>query len=94
MELRILNAQDVRQALPMPEAIAAMREAFASLARGEAQSPQRLKPTVRSHLLGKSNYHGYAGMHKCGNIPRRRTSFSQICMQKSQYTDDFYTCDF
>ncbi len=26
----------------MPEAIAAMREAFASLARGEAQSPQRL----------------------------------------------------
>ncbi len=42
MKLRILNAQDVRQALPMPEAIAAMREAFASLARGEAQSPQRL----------------------------------------------------
>jgi len=42
MKLRILSANDIRTALPMPEAIAAMREAFASLARGEAQTPQRL----------------------------------------------------
>jgi len=42
MKLRILNAQDVRQALPMPEAIAAMRAAFIDLARGDAQAPQRL----------------------------------------------------
>ncbi len=42
MKLRILTADDVRQALPMPEAIDAMRQAFAQLARGQAQSPQRL----------------------------------------------------
>ncbi len=42
MKLRILTADDVRQALPMPEAIDAMRQAFAQLARGRAQSPQRL----------------------------------------------------
>ncbi len=42
MNLRILSADDIEKALPMPEAIAAMQEAFASLARGEAQMPQRL----------------------------------------------------
>ena len=42
MQLRILSANDVRTALPMPEAIDAMRTAFAASARGEAQVPQRL----------------------------------------------------
>ncbi|HIQ12195.1 MAG TPA: ornithine cyclodeaminase [Caldilineales bacterium] len=42
MKLRILNANHVRQALPMSEAIDAMRVAFAAHARGQTQSPQRL----------------------------------------------------
>ncbi len=42
MKLRILTADEVRQALPMSEAIRAMRVAFAELARGQAQTPQRL----------------------------------------------------
>ena len=42
MKLRILTADDIRQALPMPEAIDAMRQAFAEHARGQTQSPQRL----------------------------------------------------
>ncbi len=42
MKLRILSAQDVRKALPMPDAIDAMRTAFSELARGNAQTPQRL----------------------------------------------------
>ncbi len=48
MKLRILTADDVRQALPMPEAIDAMRAAFAELARGHAQSPQRLSVTTQA----------------------------------------------
>ena len=42
MKLRVLTAQDIQQALTMPAAIASMRSAFAELARGQAQSPQRL----------------------------------------------------
>lgn len=42
MRLHILNAQDIFRALPMPEAIEAMRIAFTELARGNAQTPQRL----------------------------------------------------
>ncbi len=42
MKLRILTADEVRKALPMTEAIRAMSEAFAELARGQAQTPQRL----------------------------------------------------
>ena len=42
MKLRILTANDIRQALPMSEAIAAMRQAFAEHARGQTQTPQRL----------------------------------------------------
>ncbi|RUA17299.1 MAG: ornithine cyclodeaminase [Clostridia bacterium] len=42
MRLRILNAQDIFLALPMPEAIEAMRIAFTELARGNTQTPQRL----------------------------------------------------
>lgn len=37
----ILNAHDVRQALPMPEAIAAMKDAFAALTEGRAIVPPR-----------------------------------------------------
>ncbi len=44
MKLRILSAGDVRQALPMNDAIAAMRVAFAEHARGDAHSP------LRTHL--------------------------------------------
>ena len=42
MKIRILSAQDVYTALPMPDAIEAMRTAFAALAQGQAQIPQRL----------------------------------------------------
>ncbi len=46
MNLRILTANDLRQALPMPEAIDAMRQAFSELAAGQAQSPKRLTLTT------------------------------------------------
>jgi len=39
--LRILNAAEVRQALPMAEAIAGMKRAFAQLSTGRAQTPLR-----------------------------------------------------
>ena len=39
--MRLLNAADVRTALPMSEAIAAMREAFAAVSAGRAQVPLR-----------------------------------------------------
>ena len=39
--LRVLSAEDVRLALPMSDAIAAMRTAFAALSNGEASMPQR-----------------------------------------------------
>src|SRR5262249_48619191 len=38
-----LSAADVRRALPMPDAIDAMREAFAQLSRGEVSLPTRLR---------------------------------------------------
>lgn len=38
-----LSAADVRRALPMPEAVEVMREAFAQLARGEVTLPPRLR---------------------------------------------------
>jgi ornithine cyclodeaminase len=41
MKVRILSAQDVRRALPMSEAIDAMRSAFAEHARGKTQAPLR-----------------------------------------------------
>ena len=40
-EILILSEEDVQRALPMPEAIAAMRDAFAALSAGEAQIPVR-----------------------------------------------------
>lgn len=42
--MRILSAADVRACLPMPEAIDAMREAFAALSSGRVRSP------LRAHL--------------------------------------------
>jgi ornithine cyclodeaminase len=43
MKLRILTAEDVRAAITMPEAIAAMREAFGQLSAGLAKVPMRLR---------------------------------------------------
>ena len=40
-EILILSEADVRRALPMPEAIAAMRPAFAALSSGDASVPVR-----------------------------------------------------
>ncbi len=41
MELRLFSAADVRAALPMAEAIAAMKQAFAQLSDGRADAPMR-----------------------------------------------------
>jgi len=41
MSIRILSASDVRDALPMPEAIDAMRYAYSQLSAGQAIAPQR-----------------------------------------------------
>jgi ornithine cyclodeaminase len=44
MELRIFSAADVRQALPMAEAIGAMKTGYAQLSAGQVQAP------LRTHL--------------------------------------------
>ncbi len=41
MELRILTANDLRQALPMEQAVEAMKSAYAQLSSGEADVPLR-----------------------------------------------------
>src|SRR3989304_5704235 len=41
MELRILNADEVRRALPMAEAVEAMKRAFGLLSAGEVSMPLR-----------------------------------------------------
>jgi ornithine cyclodeaminase len=46
VELRILNAAEVRAALPMDAAIAAMKRAFCELARGEVTLPLRTQLDV------------------------------------------------
>lgn len=46
MEIQILNAADVRKALPMPAAIAAMQSAFSQLAKGEANMPLRTATNI------------------------------------------------
>jgi ornithine cyclodeaminase len=43
----ILNADAVREALPMPQAIEAMKEAFAALSSGQAEIPQRVHLPVK-----------------------------------------------
>jgi ornithine cyclodeaminase len=45
----ILNADDVRQALPMRQAIPAMKSAFAALADGRAEMPLRCRLAVAPH---------------------------------------------
>lgn len=45
----ILNAADVRRALPMLEAIEAMKRAFAALSDGRAEVPLRTRLPVASH---------------------------------------------
>jgi len=45
----VLNATDVRQALPMSAAIEAMKQAFAALSDGRAEVPARAHLPVRPH---------------------------------------------
>jgi len=45
----ILNADEVRQALPMPQAIVAMKDAFASLTNGTAVVPVRTRLPITGH---------------------------------------------
>jgi len=45
----ILNADEVRQALPMDQTIAAMREAYASLSNGTAVVPLRTRLPISNH---------------------------------------------
>ncbi len=44
--MRILSAAEVKQALPMAEAIDGMKQAYAALSAGQAQMPDRLKVPV------------------------------------------------
>ncbi len=48
MKLLALSADDLRQALPMPAVIAAMKDAFAALSTGEARMPPRSAVPVES----------------------------------------------
>lgn len=45
----ILNAADVRQALPMPLAIDAMKQAFAAFSDGKALAPPRIQLPIARH---------------------------------------------
>ena len=47
--MRILSAADVRRALPMPDAIEAMRQAFAALSDGRADVPERIHLDMEAH---------------------------------------------
>lgn len=49
MEIRVLNAQEIRQALPMGLAIEAMKDAFAQLSMGKATVPMRSYVEVKQH---------------------------------------------
>ena len=46
MKLTVLGADDLRQALPMGEAVEAMKRAFADFSSGRADVPQRLSVPV------------------------------------------------
>ncbi len=50
MEIRVLDAEQVRQALPMSAAIEAMKQAFSQLSRGEANLPLRSRIEVDSNF--------------------------------------------
>ncbi len=45
----ILNSNEVRQALPMGECIAAMKQAYAALSAGTAEVPLRTRMSVKPH---------------------------------------------
>jgi len=47
--MRVLNADEVRRALPMAAAIEAMRQAFAALSAGRAVVPPRTRLPVEAH---------------------------------------------
>jgi len=47
--IRILSGQDIRRALPMREAVAAMKEAFAELSAGRVTMPARAQIDVPAH---------------------------------------------
>jgi ornithine cyclodeaminase/alanine dehydrogenase-like protein (mu-crystallin family) len=47
--MQILNADEVRQALPMKQAITAMKDAYASLSNGTAVVPLRTRLPIASH---------------------------------------------
>lgn len=49
MEIRVLTAKDIRKALPMVKAIAAMKEAYAQLSSGQASVPLRSQIDVPQH---------------------------------------------
>jgi alanine dehydrogenase len=49
MEVRILNTEEVRQALPMSIAVEAMKEAYAQLSRGQVSMPLRSRVDVTQH---------------------------------------------
>ena len=49
MDLRVLTAEDIRRALPMASAIAAMQEAFRQLSLGQADVPLRSRLEVSEH---------------------------------------------
>ncbi|TET84376.1 MAG: ornithine cyclodeaminase, partial [Anaerolineales bacterium] len=49
MEIRVLTAEEVRQALPMANAIAAMKEAYAQLSGGQTSVPLRSHIDVTQH---------------------------------------------
>ena len=49
MNLRILSAEDVRRALPMTEAIGAVKSAFAQLSMGKVKMPLRTPIEIPAH---------------------------------------------
>jgi ornithine cyclodeaminase/alanine dehydrogenase-like protein (mu-crystallin family) len=49
VNLRMLSADDVRRALPMAQAVDAMKHAFAQLSSGRAEVPVRLSIEVKAH---------------------------------------------
>ncbi len=49
MEIRVLNTQAIRQALPMATAIEAMKEAYSQLSSGQASVPLRSRIDVSQH---------------------------------------------
>ena len=54
----ILNAEDVRQALPMDETIAAIKRAYAALSDGRAELPQRLPLNFFNRLKTRPAFNG------------------------------------